>query len=219
MRRFLIISFVVLIVTSLLLAFLSYMDKEWGTLTAAISLIIAIISGWIAYETLYRQSLSDRPQIVLRLDTKSRYGLILLVAENLGAKPAFNIKFAWDQDLFNHKGEKMTFNKYDSLIDIPVLNPKESTSVVIDSPSSFYEKNRDKNLDFSGLIVFQESLNSKRENTYPFLFSFKHYGLSPSFETEEPKTMHELQKIPERLENLTNELKNLIESINNKPSA
>jgi len=219
MRRILIFSFVLLISISLFLAYLSFENKEWATLTAAISLTIAIISGWIAYETFYRQALSNKPQIILRLDTKSRFGLILLVAENLGEKPAFNIMFKWNQNLLNHKGEKILFNKYDTLVDIPVLNTKESTSVIIDSPSSFFEKNRANNLDFNGMIEFQESLNSKRKTSYPFQFSFKHYGLSPSFENEEPKTMHELQKIPENLENIKNELKNILKILSNKPSS
>jgi len=219
MRRILIFIFVLLISVSSFLAYLSFENKEWATLTATISLTIAIISGWIAYETFYRQALSNKPQIILRLDTKSRFGLILLVAENLGEKPAFNIRFKWNQDLLNHKGEKISFNKYDTLVDIPVLNTKENTSVIIDSPSSFFEKNRDNNLDFNGLIEFQESLNSKRKTSYPFHFSFKHYALSPSFENEEPKTMHELQKIPENLENIKNELENILKILSNKPSA
>ena len=99
MRRFLIYSFVLLILTSLFLAYLSFKNKEWETLTASISIIIALISEWNAYETFYRQALSNKPQIILRLDSKSRYGLFLLVAENLGAKPAFNIQFIWNQDL------------------------------------------------------------------------------------------------------------------------
>jgi hypothetical protein len=220
MRKILIFFFVILIAVSLLLAFLSFEKKEWETLTATISLIIAVISGWIAYEAFYRQSLTDKPQVILKLDTKSRYGVILLVAENLGTKPAFNIKFTWDQELLNQKGEKITFNKYNNNIDIPVLNPNESTSVIIDTPHAFYEKNRDKNLNFGGMIDFQESLNSKRKVKYPFHFSFGHYGLTPTFENEELKMAHELIKIPQKLEEISKVLKEIIEIYNdNKPSA
>lgn len=61
-------------------------------------------------------------------------------------------------------------------------------------------------MDYDGIIKFQESLNSKRKTSYPFHFSFKHYYLSPSFDNETPKTMYELQKIPEKLENIKNEI-------------
>lgn len=217
MKRFFQICFLLLIIISLTLSFLSLINKEWESLTASISLTIAIISGWIAYETFYRQSLSEKPQIILRLDFKSRYDLILLVAENLGSKTAFNIKFIWDQTLLNFKEEKVSFNDNNNEIEIPVLNPKESTSLIIGVQSSFFEKHKDDNLNFSGKIIFQESLNSKRETSYPFHFSFKHYAKSPSFESEEPRTMFELQKLPLKLNEIKEALKTLSETVKNKP--
>lgn len=210
-------SFTILIVSSLVLGLISMQNKEWEALTASISLIIAIISGWIAYEGFHRQSLQEKPQIILRLDLRSRYGLILLVAENIGKKPAFNIVFKWNQNLLNHKGEIVSFNKYDKHSDIPVLNINESTSVLIDSHSSFFEKYKDDELNYSGIIEFQESLYSKRKQSYPFHFSLKHYAKSLSFENEEPKTMYEIQKIPKKLDEINVELKkmNKLLSLNN----
>jgi len=210
--------FIILLLASLFLAFLSLKNNEWESLTATISLTIAIISGWIAYESFHNQSLARKPQIILRLDFKSRYDLILLVAENLGEKPAFNIKFEWQNRLLNHKNEEIRFNKYDDSIDIPVLNSKENTSVIVDLASRFYENRKTDNLDFNGTIKFQESLNSRRKTSYPFHFSFKHYSMSPSFENEEPKTMYELQKIPEKLERIKLEIKKIAETIEKKTS-
>lgn len=63
------------------------------------------------------------------------------------------------------------------------------------------------------MVKFQESLNSKRQTSYPFQFSFKHYNLSPSFENETPKTMFELQKIPEKLESIKQEINNITKQI------
>jgi hypothetical protein len=141
----------------------------------------------------------------------------LLVAENLGSKTAFNIKFIWDQTLFNFKGDRISFNHNDTEIEIPVLNPKESTSLIIGVQSSFFEKHKDDNLDFGGKIVFQESLNSKRKTSYPFHFSFNHYANSPSFESEEPRTMFELQKVPLKLNEIKETLKTISETLKNKP--
>jgi hypothetical protein len=215
MRKYLIFSFAILILISFALAYSSFYYEKWETLTASISLIIAIISGWIAYETFYRQTLSNKPQIILRLDFRSRYDLVLLVAENLGAKPAFNIRFQWNKDLLNHNGEKVTFNKSKTQPEIPVLNPKESTSIIIGTPSSIYDKNKGDNLDYTGMIMFQETLNSKRKSSYPFLFSFEHYRLSPLSETEEPKTMYELQKIPDKLDQIKSQLVSITKTIQN----
>jgi hypothetical protein len=182
-------------------------NNEWGSVTAAISLTIAILSGWIAYETFYRQTQSIKPQIVIRLDFESRYDVILLVVENLGQKPAFNISIDWNQELLNLKGNKIRFNKHCTDIDFPVLNSGERTSVIVDLASKFYSERTSENMDYDGVIKFQESLSSKRKTSYPFQFSFKHYSFSPSFENEIPKTMYELQKIPKHLEQIKNEIK------------
>lgn len=197
------------------MGYLSYRIQEWETLTASISLTIAIISGWVAYETFHKQTMSNKPQIILRLDFRSRYGLVLLVAENLGTKPAFNIKFKWNQDLLNHKGEKIRFNKSNSQIEISVLNPNESTSTIIGTPDSIFDKNKEKSMDYNGMIFFQESLNSKRLTSYPFQFSFQHYRNSPMDETEEPKTMYELQKIPDHLDKIKQELTTISKALRN----
>lgn len=209
MRLFFQIGFLLLIITSLILACFSFINKEWESLTASISLTIAIISGWIAFETFYRQSLLEKPQIILRLDFRSRYDLILLVAQNLGSKTAFNISLIWDKALLNYKGESVSFSNEVNGIEIPVLNPNESTSLIIGTQSWFFGKHKDDNLDYNGKILFQESLNSKRKTTYPFHFSFKHYSKSPSFESEEPRAMFELQKIPLKLD----EIKKAIDAI------
>ena len=205
--------FIVLLIASIWLTIISIKNKEWDTVTATISLIIAIISGWIAYETFYRQSQAEKAQIVVKLDFTSRYDVILLVVENLGLKPAFNIILDWNQELRNLKGEKIRFNKFSENIDIPVLNPKEKTSVLIDVASRFYSKRNEKDMDFNGMVKFQESLNSKRQTSYPFQFSFKHYNLSPAFENETPKTMFELQKIPDKLESIKHEINNITKQL------
>ncbi|MBE0662111.1 MAG: hypothetical protein IH597_06560 [Bacteroidales bacterium] len=195
---------------------MSFINNEWETLTASISLTIAITSGWIAYESFYRQSLSEKPQIVLRLDFRSRYDLILLVAENLGSKSAFNISLIWDKPLLNYNGEKVSFNNDDTGIEIPILNPKESTSLIIGEQSSFFGKYKDDNLNYRGKILFQESLYSKRKTSNPFYFSFKHYAKSPSFESEEPRAMFELQKLPMKLNEIKEAIKTISENVKNK---
>lgn len=212
MKKFLSIVFVIFILASILIVVVSFCNKEWSTVTASVSLIIAIISGWVAYEVFYKQAQAEKPQIVLRLDFQSRYSLVLLVAENLGTRPAFNIKFNWKRELKNHKGQPVRFNKYDNHVDIPVLNANETTSVIVGTPNALFEQcKKEEVFDFSGVISYQEVLKSKRRTTYPFLFSLSHYGNSPIIENEEPKTMYELQKIPKKLDEIIKELKKMNE--------
>jgi hypothetical protein len=215
MRVFLIVSFLCLILASVVSGIVSFKEKEWETLTASFSLLIAIISAWVAYEGLHKQFLLNKPQIVLMVDFKSRVELIQLVAKNLGQRPAFNIKIHWDQPLLNLEGDPISFNKFSSDTDIPVLNPSETASVLIDSTTGFFQKNRDKNLDFSGEIIFQEALNTKKKVSQPFQFSFKHYGASLIYDEEGPKTMAELQKIPKALKEIHSELALIRKTITN----
>ena len=210
MRRFLHSLFVIFLCASILLVIISYYNKEWQTITASISLIIAIISGWIAYEVFYRTSQTERPQIILRFDFRSRHSLVLLAAENLGKKPAFDIKIKWNKEILNNKGEPVKFNKYDNKADIPVLNANEHTSVVIDVPDSLFARYKGDDMEFGGIITFKESIKTKRTTSYPFFLSLKHYGNSPVIENEEPKTMFELQKLPKKLDEIKNELSRVL---------
>ena len=210
MRRLLQTFFVIFLLSSVLLVVISYCNKEWQTITATISLIIAIISGWIAYEVFYRQTQSEKPQIILRFDFRSRHSLVLLVAENLGKKPAFDIKIKWNRVLLNHNREPVKFNKYDNKSEISVLNVNEKTSVVIDTPTSLFDRYKGNDMDFGGTITFKENISTKRTTSYPFFLSLKHYGNSPTTETEEPNTMFELQKIPKKLDEIKNELSKLL---------
>jgi hypothetical protein len=214
MRVFLIISFVVLIVASLIAAGTSFYQKEWESLTASFSLTIAIISAWVAYEGFYKQYLHSRAQIVLMPDFKSRAGLIQLVVKNHGQSPAFKIKILWDSPLIGNSDKPVTFNKVNNDIDIAVLNSSESASTLIDSTTEFFRKNKEKNLDFSGKIVFQESLNSARETTQSFQFSLRHHGASLLYDEESISTMVKLQKIPDALSDINKELVKIRKSLN-----
>jgi hypothetical protein len=210
MRRLLQTLFAIFLLSAILLVVISYINQEWQTITAAISLIIAIISGWIAFEVFYRQSQSEKPQIILRFDFRSRHSLVLLIAENLGKKPAFDIKIKWNKELLDFESEPVKFNKYDNITEISVLNPNEHTSVVVDVPETLFERYKGDEMDFGGTITFKENIASKRTTSYPFFLSLRHYGNSPVIETEEPKTMFELQKIPQKLDDIKKELSKIL---------
>ncbi|KAA9357008.1 hypothetical protein [Larkinella humicola] len=190
---------------------------KWETLTASISLTIAIISAWVAYETFYLQNQSKRPQIVLTIDSQSRHSLFLLVCQNLGEKAAFNFKFTWTRPLLDLKGNQITFKSNPKIVDceIPVLNAKEKLSIIVDEIGSFYKKNKDDSKYYSGTISFQESLTCNKKTSYNFQFSFEQYSETPLSESELPKTLFEIQKIPKNLEDIKAELQKLRYTIEN----
>jgi hypothetical protein len=81
------------------------------SITASISLIIAVIAAWISFETFYRQSSAIRPNVIIEIDQSSRYSLIQLTAKNYGQRPAFNVDIVLEKKLINSKGKIISFNK------------------------------------------------------------------------------------------------------------
>ena len=106
MKRIFTLILIILIAISLLLIYVSYLNNQWSTITASISLIITLIASFFLFEMYHNHIQMNRPQLVVRLDFKSRDSLALLVIENLGKRPAFNIKFRWKEELTSHNGKK-----------------------------------------------------------------------------------------------------------------
>lgn len=209
MGRILLLSALTLLLgVSLTIAIIALCNKQWETVTASLSLAIAIVSAWVAYEVFYRQDQALRPQLVLYIDADSRPALLQLVCKNAGEKPAFNIKIEWDQPLLGRDGNILRFNKFDTGSDIQVLNGKESASSFISSDYDFYKNGRQ--LDYSGNISFQESIQTTRKITQSFYLSFKNNSSSLMNKNEISLTMNELQKVPKALDNITKELKGII---------
>ncbi|MFD1142942.1 hypothetical protein ACFQ4C_17585 [Larkinella insperata] len=217
-RSILLLAFISLIIASLFISYVSFISREWETLTAFISLTIAIISAWVAYETFYIQNQSKRPQIVLTIDSQSRHSLLQLVCQNLGEKPAFNIDISWNRPLKDSNETLITFKPSPEIVDceIPVLNSKEKVSVMIDEINRFYKHFKDNSMYYSGIISFQESLTSNKKTSYNFQFSFEQYSKTLISESELPKTLFELQKLPKELDSIKKELKLLRNIFENK---
>lgn len=198
------------ILASIILIIISIIQNEWGTTTASLSLIIAIISAWIAFEAFRNIEDQKRPLLTITPDFTSRYRLMQLRLCNHGHYPAYKVKIEWKNQPVNYQGEKVFFNKYRTGdYEALILTGKEETTVTVDNTESFFKKHMDEGLNFSGVITYSLKKDSKRRKTEPFEFSLEHYGGSPSFETEEPKTNYELQQIPKKLEEISKEIHKL----------
>lgn len=199
--------FLFFILASVVLVVISVHQKEWGTATASLSLIIAIISAWIAFETFRTMEDQKQPLLTITPDFNNRYNIFQLRLRNHGQYSSYNVKIDWNNYPTNPKGEKVTFNSWKSSdYEAYVLNGKEETSVFIDSTLSFFERYKDKDLYFSGFISYSLSKESKTRKTESFEFSLDHYLKSLSYEKEEVKTYFELQRIPIKLEEIKKEI-------------
>ena len=71
--------FIVFIISSGILSVISVYNKEWEVTTASLSLIIAIISAWIAFEVFRNAQDQKKPRMTIIPDMTSRYNLIQLM--------------------------------------------------------------------------------------------------------------------------------------------
>ena len=211
MRRTIQLIFVTVILISIYLSFDSYLEKQWEALTASLSLIIAIISAWIAYEAFYKQNESEKPQLILSLDMKSRFGIIQLAIENFGNRPAYNIQLHWKSPILRANGDLVTFTRKDQ--PIPVLNKAERLSVLVDGTTIFYDKYKSTNLDYQGTISHTPSIKSKKRYLTPFYLSLESYKMTLALDNEQLNAYHELAKVPKSLSKIEGEIKLLRETL------
>jgi hypothetical protein len=217
MKKSLFLSvFLLLGICSLFITVYALINRKWDTTTAALSLLIANVSAWVAYETFRRQDEARRPQLTLSIDSDSRYSLIQLVCRNSGEMPAYNIEIIWNNAMINHEGKPTRFNYSGIGPEIVVLNSKEEAYTWVTSDIKFYDSKSNFDMSYSGLITFQESLNSKKRFSQAFAFSLQHNRRKLSAIKEEMQTMRELQKLPDRLEGISKELRMIRDNISSK---
>ncbi|WP_242927492.1 hypothetical protein [Pontibacter vulgaris] len=202
------LCFAIIIIASLLLTANRILDKDWSTVTASISLIIAVISAWIAYDTFHHQALAQKPQIVIQPNFVDRSGLILLSIMNHGENPAYNITIKWHNPIINSKDEIFSFSNGSKKYDILVLSKNEKVSTLVDGLTSFYNKYKDADLEYSGVITYTEDLKSRRKNHQNFNLSLTSYKRLVN-ETDSGITHNKLQSIPDHLASLQKEIHSL----------
>lgn len=202
--------FIAIIISSIILAVISVYNKEWEATTASLSLIIAIISAWIAFEVFRSAFDQKRPRLTIMPDMTSRYNLIQLTLCNCGQSPAYNINIDWEKRPVNEKGESISFNKYQTgEFEVLILNGAEKTSVPLNTQTNYFNNNANHEMNFRGVISYSLTNTKKKRIAESFQFSFEHCKESALYETEEPKTNYKLQEIPGILNDIKKEISKL----------
>lgn len=184
-------------------------DAVWAVIAASLAVIASVIAAWTGQKALEIQEDAQKPHPYPTVDASSRYGLLQLRVKNTGGSPAHDIRLVWDKPLVNSKGEPIRFTEQEGAPDIPVLLPNESATVLIDGAKQFFESVSDAN--HTGSIHFQDAAGNPRK--HKFYLSVEYHRKRLYFDQEEPKTHYQLQKIPEKLDNVVNELKAIKENI------
>jgi hypothetical protein len=167
--------------------------ETWSTLTAVLAVIAAVISAWPSLRVLEIQEDATRPCPTPHFDLTSRYGLFQLRVKNIGAGVAYDVRLNWDQHPQNAAGDEVAV-----LDTISVLMPQDSVSIVLGTSLEMVEKYP--SLRFEGTVAFKDVAGKERSQR--FRCSADEYRSRLTFDQELPKTLHELQKLPEELEKI-----------------
>lgn len=202
---------------SLYLSYNSYVALQWETLTASLSLIIAVISAYIAYEVFHKQNEANNPQLIIDFDLKSRSGVMFLAIQNHGNNPAFNIQMDWDIPLYNVKNDIVKFGSIGDY-DIAVLNKDRRISIPVDATKDYFDKHEHEPLNYSGTVSYSLSIRSRRRLKQRFYISLDPFRKTVRVETDIADTYLKVRTIPKKIEELTQEIARLRNTLDGNTS-
>lgn len=201
--------FAIMFLVICMFIYCSVVTKNTDNIIASVSLLVALISLFLSTLSFNQYLDAKLPQIVVDSDTKSRYGLMLLLIKNYGDKTAYNIEINWDKPIKNYKGENILSTDNDcSVMKIPVLQKGQELKIVIDTPGNFYTKYKDEEMKYSGEIKYYLTNNKKTGKIKSsFYLDFSIFRKTVYDESELLRASYEIQKIPKELEEIKKLLK------------
>jgi hypothetical protein len=164
--------------------------ETWATLTGVLAVVASVISAWPSLRVLEIQEDATRPCPMPYFDVTSRYGLLLLRVKNIGGGAAYDVVLNWATHPQKIDGKDVT-----ELDSISVLMPRDSVSVLVGVAHDLLEKYPA--MRFAGKLEFKD-VTGKRI-TQPFVCSADEFRNRLTFDDEMPKTLHDLQALPEKL--------------------
>jgi hypothetical protein len=193
---------VILLLHSLL--FLGLRDSA-AIIAASLAVIAALVSAWTGQRVLELQEDAQKPYPYPSIDANSRYSLMQLRVTNYGGSVARDINLSWDNNnpLLNADDVPVKFSDQDDAPDIAVLLPEQSAALLIGGDEQTF--NERKGLNYSGKVKFKTASGKLMEHT--FYLSPEQYRNTLVYDEEQPKTHYQLQKIPEELKRLREEIK------------
>lgn len=182
--------------------------SAWASVAAALAVIAAVASAWTSQRVLELQEDASKPNPVPIIDVRSRYQLAQFRITNHGGASAHDVRITWQQQLRNAAGEEVLLGRD---VAIPVIPERESASVLLGSSHRFFRAHQDTTC--RGKILYTNA--SGRRYSKPFVISAEHERVSLVDAEEIPKTLFQLQKIPDELQHVTRELRYLRAALEN----
>jgi hypothetical protein len=123
---------------------------------------------------------------------------MLLRVKNFGAGVAYDVRLAWNQHPQNEEGEQVS-----GLDVISAIMPQDSLSVFVGRSNVLFTKYP--LMRFEGAVEFKDVTGRRIRRQFICNADDHRHGLS--FDDELPKTLHDLQRIPQSLEDIRNAIR------------
>lgn len=183
--------------------------QTWAATAGALAVVAAVLSSWSAQRVLEIQEDQLRPYPYPFIDSSSRYGFLQLRVTNFGGGTAHDIKLNFNDPLRNSRGEVITFKGGASGAEISVLIPGGSIATLIDGALQYFQAYKPEEADFSGEIEFKDAAGKRY--SHPFKLNAGQFSGTLMHDEESLKTHFELQKIPDKLDAIEREMRNIRE--------
>jgi hypothetical protein len=180
------------------LLFVGPKEKEtWATITGLLAVIAAVISSFPALRVLDLQDDSSRPRPMPYFDLSSRYNLLQLRVKNIGPAVAYDVRLKWKTHPIDYKGEEISV-----LDEIPVLLPDHSVSTNLGVSHEMVK--RYLKTPFEGVAEYKDANGKSLRQR--FICSTQEHVKRLMHDEELPKTLRDLQKVSEQLEEIAKAL-------------
>jgi hypothetical protein len=176
--------------------------NAWATLAAVLAVVAAVTSAWTSQRVVELQEDALEPSLSVVLDSRSRYLVTQLRVLNRGGSPAYDVRLTWDEPLYDDGGREPAFGVNGA---IPVLAPSESASVSLGITHTFLAKVPDTTR--RGRITYSNASGRRREK--PVVVSAEHERSALVHDAEMPRTLYDIQKIPDALKRIAEEISRL----------
>lgn len=192
--------------------------NKWPEAVSSLGVAAAIISAMLAFEVVHQSYVNQLPQIILKIDGESRYGILQLVIQNIGGSTAFNIRFTWLEEFGDPKriynkpkliyGGFVAIHKESEFNRIVALQKGESHFIVIDGYNQFYENNPTPT-NYIARIEFSDQLEEGSYFSYDIPLSMEEFRTTLDHTKESTKANYSITLIPKKLDALTSKLEEI----------
>jgi hypothetical protein len=178
----------------------------WATVAGALAVVTAVVSAWTSQRVLELQEDAQQPNPVPVIDVRSRYQLAQFRITNHGGASAHDVTITWARQLRDAGGKDVLLGRD---VAIPVIPEGESASVGLGGSHDFLEAHED--TTHNGTLRFSNV--SGRQYAKAFVVSAEHERWALVHDEETPKTLWQLQKVPDELQKVAREIKRLSGSL------